>query len=152
MKPFVFKLSSVLALRAREEEAAKQDYLHAVSAHSQLQSAHVEALAELENYQHALAAKREGNSSRNDQVLFLNALQYQREYCTRLGERLAAAERELEAKRDALMVAKRRHEALTRLERRHRMRHEAAAAREAEASVADLITARVALRTAEAMS
>ncbi|HMW77534.1 MAG TPA: ATP-binding cassette domain-containing protein, partial [Rhodocyclaceae bacterium] len=92
----------------REEEAAKQDYLHAVSAHSQLQSAHVEALAELENYQHALAAKREGNSSRNDQVLFLNALQYQREYCTRLGERLAAAERELEAKRDALMVAKRR--------------------------------------------
>ncbi len=146
MSTFQFTLESILTLRSREEEAAQEHHIRAVQFKSRAETALRDARAELEAYHHSLATAREGVSFRHDQLLFLNALQYQQAACQHLAGKLQAAERELESRRTDLLAAHHKHEVLLRLKRTQQEAHQLATQRAEESALADLINARHALR------
>lgn len=151
MKPFTFRLESVLAIRAREEEQARELYARVLQARTLIEAALQQARNDLEGYHRALATKREGRSRRDEQLVFLSALQYQQAYCEKMRGQLAIAERDVEARRGELLVAHSKHEALVRLKDRQGEAHETASQRAEEMALGDLITARHALATFGAM-
>lgn len=150
MKTFTFRLQTVLDFRAREEEQAQDAFAQSLHARARIESGLRQARATIEAYHSALHSSREGVSDRQHQLVFLNALRHQEEHCTRLTAELAAAEREVCARREAMLGAHRRCEALTRLKEKQQSAHSAEAARIEESMIGDLITARHALGMMEA--
>jgi flagellar export protein FliJ len=142
MKPFVFRLESVLVLRTREEERAQQVFGRAVQLRNQAALALDESRAALEACYATLAAGRSGATTRTEQILLLHALQQQQAHGELLASRLAAADREVVARRGDFLAARRKRQALTRLREQQRTEHRRSEERAAEAEVADLITAR----------
>lgn len=142
MKPFVFRLESVLKLRTREEERAQQVFGIAVQARNRAALALDESRAALDACYTALAAGRTGATNRTEQILLLHAVQQQQAHSELLTTRLAAADRDVAARRGEFLVARRKREALTKLREKQRLAHRVAAERAQEAEVADLITAR----------
>ncbi len=150
MKSFAFRLATVLNLRAREEDQACDDYAQAVRARAGVEAGIQQARTTIEAYHAALRTEREGVSDRQHQLVFLNALKHQQVRCDLLAVELAAAEREVAARRQVMIGARRRREALTLLRTKQQTAHNAAAARAEESMIGDLITARHALGKMEA--
>jgi flagellar export protein FliJ len=142
MKAFTFSLESVLTLRAREEDLAREAFALAVQARDIVGRQLAEGRATIEIFHDALAGCRTGSTNRSEQIILLNALQHHQSHCGTLAIRLAAAERETAAKRDAYLTARRKREALSRLKTRKLVAHRLAEERREEAAVADVIAAR----------
>lgn len=142
MKPFVFRLESVLTLRTREEERAQQVFGKAVQLRNHAALALEESRTALDVCYSAIATGRTGSTNRTEQILLLNALQQQQAHCELLASRLAAADRDVAARRGDFLTARRKREALTKLRERQRLEHRIAQDRAIDAEIADLITAR----------
>ncbi len=142
MKPFVFRLESVLKLRVREEERAQQTFGKAVQLRNHAALALEESRTALEVCYAAISSGRSGSTNRTEQILLLNALQQQQAHGELLAARLAAADREIAARRGEFLAARRKREALSKLRERQRLEHRLTQERAMEAEVSDLITAR----------
>ena len=152
MKPFLFRLDSILKLRAREEAQAQELFDQSMNARFRAEHELNEARAELDRCEQAITEKRASRASGNDHVIFLNAAQLQRENCERLAVRFETARKEMEKHRQLFQTARRRHEAMLRLRERNQRTHAAAEQRREENAISDLIMSRYALRNDEAFS
>jgi flagellar export protein FliJ len=149
MKPFTFRLESVLTLRTREEERTQETFGKAVQHRNQCERALDDGRAALEKCFDALVNGRTGTSNRTEQILLLNAVQHQQTHNVTLAIRLAAADRDVAARRGEFLAARRKREVLTRLRARQERAHRREQDRHTENEVADLITARHARATQE---
>lgn len=149
MKPFHFSLEAVLRLRAEQLEKTRHAFAECAGWRARAASSVAAAQAEIDLCQEALTAKRETRTTRTDQLLFLNALQYQQALLLRLKDELARVERELELRRQTMVAAQRKLEALERLRDRKKEAHRAAMQRREEAMIDDLIGVRFAMHPAE---
>ena len=152
MKAFRFRLESVLMLRTREEDRAREICAAALRNQSAATSALASGNAELEACHEALSRKRAQCTNRTEQLLLLSALQQQKSHCERLVTVCAAADREVVARRADLLIARRKREALSSLKDQQRAAHRSAEERQEEGQIADIITARHVLRMQEAQS
>ena len=142
MKPFVFRLDSVLKIRARDEAQAREQFDHAIHARFRAQLELNEARAELDRCEVAITEKRSGRSTGGDHVVFLNAARMQRECCDRLAARLEAARKEMESHRQIFQAARRKHQAVEKLRERQLRAHTIAEERREENAISDLIISR----------
>jgi flagellar export protein FliJ len=142
MKPFKFSLESVLMLRTQEEDAAKNSYAEAVAFYNRTVLALEQGLGDLEQLQSTLSEKRQGVSDKEDQLLYLQTIRQQRNYCDTLTQRLVRAEQLKELRFKLWMEARTKTQMLVRLKDRHRERHLAEQARQEERAVEDLVSAR----------
>jgi flagellar export protein FliJ len=142
MKPFKFSLESVLMLRTQEEDVAKNSYAEAVAFYNRTVLALEEGLGDLEQLQTTLSEKRQGVSDREDQLLYLQTIRQQRNYCDTLTQRLVRADQLKEVRFKLWMDARTKTQMLVRLKERHRERHNAEQARQEEKAVEDLVSAR----------
>jgi flagellar export protein FliJ len=149
MKQFHFSLEAVLRLRTEQLEKTRHSFAEGLQWRARAASSVATAQAEIDSCHDALSTRRECRTTRTDQLLFLNALQYQQSLLRSLQEELARAERELEIRRGAMILAQRKLDALERLKERKRQAHQAAAQRREETMMDDLIGARYVLQTAE---
>lgn len=150
MKPFLFRLESVLTLRTREEERARDACLIAIKNQATAAMELRAGNAELDACHAALSTRRSGTTNRTEQILLLSALQGQQSNCERLIARCNAADREVAARRGELLAARSKREALTNLKERQRGTHRIAQDRQDEAAIADIISARHVLNLQEA--
>ncbi len=142
MKPFKFSLESVLMLRTQEEDVAKNSYAEAVAFYNRTALSLEEGLRDLEHLQSTLSDKRQGTSDKEDQLLYLQTIRQQRNYCDTLTQRLARADQLKEVRFKLWMEARTKTQMLVRLKDRHRERHHAEQARQEEKAVEDLVSAR----------
>lgn len=142
MKSFQFSLESVLHLRRREEDAAKQSYAEAVGFRTRCQVALEQAMQDLEALQEQLMEKRSGLTHRDDHLMFLHAIRLQREFCQTVTQRLERAEQLVRVRLDVWMESRKKVEMLVRLKDKQIARHRAEMQRQEEKAVEDLITAR----------
>lgn len=149
MKQFHFSLEAVLRVRAEQLEKTRQTFAEGMQFRARAAAAVTSAQEEIDSCHAALTARRESRTSRTDQLLFLNALQYQQSLLRNLQIELMRAERDLEIRRTAMLVAQRKLDALERLKEKKQTAHRAAADRHAETAMDDLIGARYILQTAE---
>ena len=150
MKPFLFRLESVLTLRTREEDRARDSCAAAMKAQATAAMELRAGNAELDASHAALSSRRSGTTNRTEQILLLSALQSQQSNCERLVARCTAADREVAARRAELLAARSKREALTNLKERQRGTHRIAQERYDEAAIADIISARHVLSLQEA--
>lgn len=142
MKPFKFSLESVLTVREREEDAARQSYAEALDFQARTQGALDQAMLDLEGLHGELSEKRSGVSRRDDQILFIQAIRQQRFFCDTLTQRLARAAQLVEVRMQLWMEARRKTQMLERLKEKKREQYDAEVRRREEREVEDLITAR----------
>jgi flagellar export protein FliJ len=142
MKPFKFSLESVLMLRIQEEDVAKNSYAEAVAFYNRTVLSLEEGLGDLEKLQETLSGKRQGVSDKEDQLLYLQTIRQQRNYCDTLTQRLARANQLKEVRFRLWMEARTKTQMLERLKERHRDRHRAEQSRQEEKAVEDLVSAR----------
>ena len=152
MKPFLFRLESVLTLRTREEERARDTCAVAMKAQATAAMELRAGNGELDACHAALTSRRSGTTNRTEQILLLSALQSQQSNCERLIARCNAADREVAARRDDLLSARRKREALSNLRERQRSAHHLDQERHDEAAIADIISARHVLHLQETNS
>ena len=149
MKQFHFSLEAVLRVRTEQLEKTRQSFAECLQWHARAAGSVAAAQAEIDSCHEALTARRECRTTRADQLLFLNALQYQQSLLGNLKEELARVERELEIRRNAMIAAQRKLDALERLKERKRQAHQTVAQRREETMMDDLIGARYVLQMAE---
>jgi flagellar export protein FliJ len=142
MKAFKFSLESVLMLRIREEDAAKDSYAEAVAFYNRTMQSLNEGLGDLEQLQETLGEKRQGVSKKDDQLLYLQAIRQQRSFCDTLTQRLARAQQLQELRFRLWMEARSKTQMLEKLKERHKQRYDAEVLRAEEKSVDDLVSAR----------
>lgn len=148
MRPFRFRLESLLTLRLREEDRKRDALAYAEDRRARAEQAVAtgeEALAELDR---ALATERQGRLNARGHLLMLHAMDLQRVECERLAHVLRQSSAEVESKRADLVDAQREREIVTRLKERHRLAHVAEEQRKEELEISDLIGARFALQQA----
>ena len=142
MKVFKFSLESVLMLRVREEDVAKDSYAEAVSFYNRTMDSLNAGLGDLEQLQEALGEKRQGTSSKDDQLMYLQAIRQQRSFCDTLTQRLARAQQLQELRFRLWMEARTKTQMLERLKERHKARYDADVARQEEKALDDLVSSR----------
>ncbi len=150
MKPFLFRLESVLTLRTREEERARDACAVAMKTQATAAMELRAGNGELDACHAALSSRRSGTTNRTEQILLLSALQNQQANCERLIARCNAADREVAARRGELLAARTKREALSNLKERQRGAHRLQRERQDEAAIADIISARHVLKLQEA--
>ena len=152
MKPFLFRLESVLTLRSRDEDRARDACAAAMKNHATAAIELRNGNADLDACHSALSTRRSGTTNRSEQILLLSALQSQQSHCELLVARCTVADRALAARRDELLLARRKREALSNLKERQRATHRLAQARQQETAIADIISARHVLNMQEVHS
>jgi len=150
MKPFLFRLESVLALRAAKERQEQENYARAMQTVRRAERELADACAELERLHEALESARGQRSKRNDQIIALNAIGYQQSICDRKAERLQLSQGEAKAHLQNLLAAKRAHEILRRLRVKQQARHQRGKERYEQNAVDDAVMARFALKGGKA--
>lgn len=149
MKQFHFSLEAVLRVRLEQLEKTRHSFAECLRWRVRAVALIEAAQAEIGSCHEALTARRECRTSRADQVLFLNALQYQQSLLCSHQEQLAKVEGELASRRAVMIAAQRKVDALERLREQKRHAHEALAQRREESMMDDLIAARYVLQMAE---
>lgn len=150
MKPFRFRLESVLLLRAREEDRARDACSVAMKNQATAAMELRAGNSDLDGFHAALSEKRSGTTNRTEQILFLSALQNQQANCERLVARCTAADREVAARRRELLAVRSKREALSNLKERQSGAHRIVLEKADEAAIADIISARHVLNLQEA--
>ena len=149
MKAFRFRLDSVLTLRAAKENEAKERYALALSAVARAERELANAQTDLERLHEGLESSRTRRFRRNDQIISLNAISYQRSICERNAERLAHSRQEARSRLQDFLTAKRAHEALLRLRAKQQAEHLHEAERREQLAVDDFVMARFVAKTSE---
>ncbi len=152
MKQFHFSLEAVLRVRTEQLEKTRLSFAEGQQWRARASAAVSAAQMEIDSCHDALTTRRNCRTTRTDQLMFLNALQYQQSLLRNLQQELARAERELEIRRGAMIFAQRKLDALERLKKRKEQAHEAEARRREESMMDDLIGARYVLQHAEVMT
>ncbi|NBV85211.1 MAG: hypothetical protein EBS01_02850, partial [Verrucomicrobia bacterium] len=142
MKAFKFSLESVLSLRSQEEDAAKNAYAEAVAFAQRTQLSLEAGLGELEFLQETLSTKRQGTSTKDDQLVYLQAIRQQRSFCDTLTQRLVRAEQLKKVRFDLWMEARQKTQMLDKLKSKQKVRYDSDMARMEEKNVDDLVSAR----------
>lgn len=142
MKRFVFRLDSILKMRAREEDAAREILERFLGAQRRAERDLEAGNLQLERCEQALGSQRAGKSSVYEHLIHLHAAGLQREHCGRLATLLASAVKETEAQRRVFQTARRKHQAVLRIQERHARAHAAALQRHEENEVSDFINSR----------
>ena len=149
MKQFHFSLEAVLRVRTEQLEKTRVSFAECLQWRARAAGSVAAAQAEIDSCHEALTARRECRTTRADQLLFLNALQYQQSLLGNLKDELARVERELGIRRAAMIAAQRKLDALERLKERKRAAHRAVGQRREDSMMDDLIGARYVLQMAE---
>lgn len=149
MKQFQFSLEAVLRVRAEQFEKTKLSFAEGLQWRARAAGAVAAAQAEIEACHEALTERREARTTRTDQLLFLNAIQYQQSLLRSLQDEFSRAEREVSIRRGAMVLAQRKLDALERLKERKKQAHQAETQRREETMMDDLIGARFVLQTQE---
>jgi flagellar export protein FliJ len=144
MKPFRFRLESVLTLRAAKESEAQENHARALHAVARAERDLSDAQAELERLHEGLESSRARHFRRNDQIIALNAITYQQTICAHNAERLEHLKKEAQARLQDLLIAKREYEVLLRLRSKQATAHRREAERREQVAVDDLVMARFA--------
>lgn len=142
MKRFVFRLDSILKMRAREEDASREILERCLAAQRSVEGELDEANRQLDHCEEAMAGKRTGKMSVHEHLILLNAVRLHRDRCVSLTTRVVAVTRGTEAQRLRFQTARRKHEALLRLRDRHSLAHAAAEQRTEENAISDFIISR----------
>jgi flagellar export protein FliJ len=142
MRAFKFSLESVLMLRIREEDVAKDSYAEAVAFYNRTMQSLNQGLGDLEQLQETLSEKRQGVSKKDDQLMFLQAIRQQRSFCDTLTQRLARAQQLQDLRFRLWMEARSKTQMLEKLKERHKQRYDAEVQRIEEKAVDDLVSAR----------
>lgn len=142
MKRFTFRLDSILKMRAREEDSAREILERCLAAQRSAERDLDEANLRLDRSEEALLGKRTGKTSIHDHLILLNAVRLERERCVNLTTRATAAIRETETQRRLFQTARRKHQAILRLHDRHSCVHSAAEQRREENEISDFIISR----------
>lgn len=149
MKPFVFSLESVLMLRVREEDVAKEAYAEAVSFYNRTMESLELGIGDLEKLQESLSEKRQGSSKKDDQIMFLQAIRQQRSFCDTLTHRLARAQQLQELRFRLWMEARSKTQMLEKLKEKQKQRYDLELRRQEDKAVDDLVSARWGVNTRE---
>ena len=142
MKAFKFSLETVLNLRSREEDVAKDSYAEAVAFYNRTLLSLEAGLGDLEILQDTLANKRQGTSSKDDKLIYLQAIRQQRSFCDTLTQRLVRADQLQKVRFNVWMEARQKTQILDKLKSRHKEHHNFEVARQEEKAVDDLISTR----------
>ncbi len=142
MKPFKFNLESVLMLRRREEDAAKESYAEAVGFRNRCEAALEQAMVDLEGLQNELTEKRQGLTHRDDHLLFIQAIRQQKDFCTTVSQRLTRAVQLVQVRHEAWMEARKKTQMLERLKEKQGQRHQYEVQRQEDRAIDDLVSAR----------
>ncbi|HEY2801365.1 MAG TPA: hypothetical protein VGI85_12275 [Chthoniobacterales bacterium] len=146
---FLFRLESVLILRATREKEAQENYARTAAALARAERDLSDARAELERLHEVLESSRGGRSSKNDQIIALNAIGYQQSVCDRKAERFAHAQTESQARLQDLVTAKRAREILERLRAKQQAKHRLEVERQEQIAVDDIVMAKFARKASE---
>ena len=137
-------------LRVREEDVAKESYAEAVSFYNRTMDSLNQGLGDLEQLQETLTEKRRGvATSKDDQLMYLQAIRQQRSFCDTLTQRLSRAQQLQELRFRLWMEARSKTQMLEKLKERHKQRYDADAQRADEKAVDDLVSARWAFNRGE---
>ena len=142
MRPFKFTLESVLTLRSREEETARQSYAEALAFQSRTNEALDQAMNDLDALQSELSEKRQATSKRDDQIMFIQAIRQQRSFCDAMTQRLARAVQLVEVRMKLWLDARRKTQVLQKLKDKRSQIHDAEMRRLEEREIEDMISAR----------
>ena len=146
---FLFRLESVLILRATREKEAQENHARAAAVVARAERVLNDARAELGRLHDVLGSSRGGRSSKNDQIIALNAITYQQSICDRQSERLDHAQAEANARLQELLTAKRAREILERLRAKQKAKHRLEVERQDQIAVDDIVMAQFARRASE---
>jgi flagellar export protein FliJ len=135
-------LESVLTLRSREEETARQSYAEALAFQSRTNEALEQAMNDLEALQSELSEKRQATSKRDDQIMFIQAIRQQRSFCDAMTQRLARAVQLVEVRMKLWLDARRKTQVLQKLKDKRSQLHDAEMRRLEEREIEDMISAR----------
>lgn len=149
MKQFHFPLDVVLRVRSEQFEKTRLAFAECAQWRVRAQGSVAAAQAEIDACHEALTAKRSHRTTRTDQLLFLNSMQYQQSLLLRLKDELSRVERELEIRRQTMLAAQRKLDALERLKERKKEAYDTQVRRAEEAAMDDLIGARYILHSVE---
>ena len=148
MRPFKFTLESVLTLRSREAETARQSYAEALAFQSRTNEALEQAMNDLDALHEELSEKRQATSKRDDQIMFIQAIRQQRSFCDAMTQRLARAAQLVEVRMKLWLDARRKTQVLQKLREKRSQLHNAEMRRLEEREIEDMISARwVAMRS-----
>jgi len=142
MRPFRFTLESVLTLRSREEETARQSYAEALAFQARTNEALDQAMNDLDVLQSELSEKRQATSKRDDQIMFIQAIRQQRSFCDAMTQRLARAVQLVEVRMKLWLDARRKTQVLQKLKDKRSQIHDAEMRRLEEREIEDMISAR----------
>jgi flagellar export protein FliJ len=142
MRPFRFTLESVLTLRSREEETARQSYAEALAFQARTNEALEQAMNDLDALQSELSEKRQATSKRDDQIMFIQAIRQQRSFCDAMTQRLARAVQLVEVRMKFWLDARRKTQVLQKLKDKRGQLHDAEMRRREEREIEDMISAR----------
>ena len=135
-------MESVLTLRSREEETARQSYAEALAFQSRTNEALEQAMNDLEALQSELSEKRQATSKRDDQIMFIQAIRQQRSFCDAMTQRLARAVQLVEVRMKLWLDARRKTQVLQKLKDKRSQLHDAEMRRLEEREIEDMISAR----------
>jgi flagellar export protein FliJ len=142
MKAFKFKLETVLTLREKAENEARQ---HHAAAGRRLEAVIAE-LNEAEEEQKRLTEQLEGMQRSSfrpaEREIFWNALNYQKEMCARLAVKVENARKDVEQKLQVLLDARQEHEAMMKIQEKDLQEYNREAERQERAMIDDIVTAR----------
>ena len=142
MRPFRFTFESVLTLRSREEETARQSYAEALAFQARTNEALDQAMNDLDALQSELSEKRQATSKRDDQIMFIQAIRQQRSFCDAMTQRLARAVQLVEVRMKLWLDARRKTQVLQKLKDKRSQIHDAEMRRLEEREIEDMISAR----------
>ena len=142
MKPFKFKLESVLNLRERAEAEAQQSHAAAGRRLEAILRDLNEAEEEHKRLNQQLAGIQRSSFRPAEREILWNALKYQKDLCGQLALKMDAARKELEVKRQALLDARRDHEAMMKMQEKDLLEHTRLAQQEEALMIDDIVSAR----------
>ena len=135
-------MESVLTLRSREEETARQSYAEALAFQARTNEALDQAMNDLDALQSELSEKRQATSKRDDQIMFIQAIRQQRSFCDAMTQRLARAVQLVEVRMKLWLDARRKTQVLQKLKDKRSQIHDAEMRRLEEREIEDMISAR----------
>jgi flagellar export protein FliJ len=135
-------LESVLTLRSREEETARQSYAEALAFQARTNEALDQAMNDLDALQSELSEKRQATSKRDDQIMFIQAIRQQRSFCDAMTQRLTRAVQLVEVRMKLWLDARRKTQVLQKLKDKRSQIHDAEMRRLEEREIEDMISAR----------
>ena len=142
MKPFKFKLESVLNLRERAEAQAQQSHAAAGRRLEEILRQLNEAEEELTRLAQQLAGLQSSSFRPAQREMLWNALKYQKDLCARLALKVDIARKDLEVKRQMLLDARRDHEAMMKMQQKNLQEHTRLAEQEERLMIDDIVSAR----------